>query len=154
MAIVTPGTFSMTALTNEITNDPKALGYGSVASQNPADTATKLNTRPEPIAAAGQEQIYKAYTDSEDLVAAVILTEFAALTQANRDYLTLLFAPKRIKTGDASVRTQVAAVFAGGTTSRTNLIAAASREASRAEALWGENFSVTAEQVYTALGRS
>jgi hypothetical protein len=154
MAIVTPGTFSMAALTSEITNDPKALGYGAVATQNPTTTANLLNTRPEPIATNQQEQIYKAYTPTEDLMPAIVLTEYAALTQANRDYLMTLFSAKQVATGNAALRTQIGAVFGAGTTSRTNLTNSASRDASRAEALWGEGTYITPEQVYTALGRS
>lgn len=152
MAIVTPGTYSMAALTTEVATDPKGLGYAG-ATGNSATIADLMNLSPEPIAAGSQEQIYRTRADTRDLMACIILAEFAALTQANRDYLTMLFSQSQVNTGDANIRTQVASVFGGATTSRANLIAAASKQASRAQALWGDGFSVTPQAVSEALGQ-
>lgn len=149
MAVVTPGTYSMSALMSEITNDPKAIGYAT-ASGNADTIATLMNTSPEPIAVGSQEQIYRNRTASNDLTACLILSEAVALAQGNRDYLAILLSTTQVNTGDANVRTQAAAIFAAGTTSRTNLIAAAQKNASRSEALWGDGFRVTASQVYLA----
>jgi hypothetical protein len=150
MALVTPGTYSMAALMSEVTNDPKGLGYAG-QSGNADSIAVLMNTSPEPIASGSQEQIYRTRVASQDLMAGIVLTEFTALTQANRDYCGMLFSAGFVNTGDANVRTQLAAIFASGTTSRTNLLAAAQKNASRAEALWGDGFRVTAQQVYLAL---
>lgn len=152
MAIVTPGVFSMAALTTEVTTDPKGIGYAG-ASGNAATIADLMNLAPEPIAAGSQEQIYRTRADSRDLMACLILSEYAAITQANRDYLTMLFSQPLVNTGDANIRTQVASVFGGATTSRANLIAAASKQASRSQALFGDGFSVSAVQVSQALGQ-
>jgi len=149
MAIVTPGTYSMSALMSELTNDPKALGYAALG-QNSDALANLMNTAPEPIAAANQEQIFRNYADTRDLVAGLVLTEVAALTQGNRDYLTMVFSTVQVKTGDSNLRTQIGTVFAAGTTSRTNLNNAAQKNATRAEALWGDGFRVTPQQVYLA----
>lgn len=150
MALVTPGTYSMAALMAEITNDPKGLGYAA-QSGNSALIADLMNTSPEPIAGGSQEQIYRSRVAAQDLMAGIVLSEFTALTQANRDYCGMLFSAQFVNTGDANIRTQLSAIFAGGTTSRTNLIAAAQKNASRAEALWGDGYRVTAQQVYLAL---
>ena len=150
MAVVTPGTFSLAALTTEVTTDPKALGYAALAG-NAAAIAVRMNTSPEPIAAGSQEQIFRARVASSDLLACIVLSEFAALTQANRDYCAMLFSTASVNTGDANVRTQLGSIFTAGTTSRANLLAAAQKNASRAEALWGDGFQVTAPQVYLAL---
>jgi hypothetical protein len=152
MALVTPGTFSMAALTTEVTTDPKGLGYAGAAG-NAATIADLMNLSPEPIAAGSQEQIYRARAASSDLIACIILSEFAALTQANRDYCMVLFSTAQVNTGDANVRTQVAAIFAAATTSRANLLAAAQKNACRSEALWGDGFRVTPQQVSAALGQ-
>jgi hypothetical protein len=152
MALVTPGTYSMAALTSEITNDPKGLGYAAQAGNSDA-IAVLMNTSPEPIAAGQQEQIYRTTVASKDLIAGIVLSEFAALTQANRDYCTMLFSAASVNTGDANVRTQLGAIFATNTTSRANMLAAAQKQASRAQALWGstnDGFQVTAQQVYLA----
>ena len=152
MAIVTPGTFSITALATEINTDPKALGYSSLVTAGDYPAIAKLmNTSPEPIAAGQQEQIYRNYADTRDLVAGLVLTEVAALTQANRDFLTMVFSTAQVKTGDSNLRTQMAAVFAAGTTSRTNLTNAAQKNAARSEALFGDNRMVTDHEVYLAL---
>jgi hypothetical protein len=150
MAVVTPGTFSLAALTTEINTDPKALGYAALAGNADA-IAVRMNTSPEPIATASQEQIYRRTTPSADLMAGIVLSEFAALVQANRDYCAMLFSAASVNTGDANVRTQVGSIFGAATTSRANLVAAAQKNASRAEALWGDGFRVTAQQVYLAL---
>jgi hypothetical protein len=150
MPLVTPGAFSMAALTTEVNTDPKGLGYANQAG-NADSIAVLMNTSPEPIASGQQEQIYRNRVESRDLMAGIVLTEFAALTQANRDYCVMLFSASYINTGDANVRTQLGTIFGAGTTSRTNLNNAAQKQASRAEALWGDGFQVRAQQVYLAL---
>lgn len=152
MAIVTPGVYSPAALNTEITTDPKGLGYAGAAG-NSATIADLMNLSPEPIAAGSQEQVYRTRADTRDIMAGIVLSEFAALTQASRDYCTMLFSAPQVNTGDANVRTQLAAIFAAGTTSRTNMIAAAQKNASRAQALWGADFTVSAVQVSQALGQ-
>lgn len=150
MALVTPGTYSLAALMSEISNDPKGLGYAALSGNSDA-IANLMNTSPEPIASGQQEQIYRTRVATNDLMAGIVLTEFAALTQANRDYCVMLFSAGFVNTGDANVRTQLGAIFATNTTSRANMLAAAQKNASRAEALWGDGFRVTAQQVYLAL---
>ena len=152
MALVTPGTYSSAALTTEVTTDPKGLGYAG-ASGNSATIADLMNLAPEPIAAGSQEQIYRNRTESRDMMAGIVLSEFAALVQANRDYCAMLFSAPQINTGDANVRTQLGVIFGGATTSRTNMLAAAQKSASRAEALWGDGFRVTPQAVSAALGQ-
>jgi len=151
MAVVTPGIFSMAALTSEVNADPKGIGYAA-QSGNASTIAGLMNTAPEPIAAGSQEQIYRNRAESRDLMAGIVLSEYAALTQANRDYCAMLFSTPQVNTGDANVRTQLAAIFAAGT-SRTNMIAAAQKNATRAEALWGDGYRVTPQQVAEALGQ-
>jgi hypothetical protein len=149
MPLVTPGTYSMSALMSEITNDPKGLGYSTLAGNADA-IAVRMNTSPEPIATGSREQIYRARIASQDLMAGIVLTEFEVLSQARRDYCTLLFSPAFVNTGDGNVRNQIVAIFPSNTVSLANLAAAAQKEASRAEALWGDGFRVTAQQVYLA----
>jgi hypothetical protein len=149
MAIVTPGTYSMAALMSEITNDPKGLGYSTLGG-NAASIASRMNTSPEPIATGSQEQIYRSTIPAKDLMAGIVLTEFEALSQARRDYCVMLFSAASINTGDANVRNQIVAIFPGNTASLANLSAAAQKQASRAEALWGDGFRVTDQQVYLA----
>ena len=151
MAIVTPGTFTQAALVTEVQNDPKQLGYANINSA--PELAALINTSPEPIAAGQREQIYRNTTPVQDLISQIVLSEWrgAGVTQADRDFITLVFSSANVKTGDANLRTQLGNVFAAGTTTRANLLAAAQKEASRAEALWGDGFRVTPQQAYDAL---
>ncbi len=150
MAVVTPGTFTMAALTSEITNDPLGLGYSTLA-QNSSAIADRMNTAPEPIAVGSQEQIFRNRTETYLVTSKIDRAEFVALAQGVRDYLTVVFAQAFLQTGDANLRTQLGGAFPVGP-SRTAMTAAAQKDATRAEALWGDGFRVTAQQVYTAQG--
>lgn len=130
------------ALKTEITSDPKALGY---AGKSDYEVSVLMNT-------PGQsgETIFKSYTPVEDLVACIVRSEFDALAAAGKTYLDMVFSGAKVKTGDATLRTQMGQLFAAGTTTRTNLTAAASRAASRAEILFGENAAITDADVAIA----
>ena len=149
MALVTPGTYSMAALTSEVTTDPKALGYAG-ASGNAATIADLMNLAPEPIAAP--EQIYRNQTSTYLVTSKIDRAEYVALAQGIRDYLTMMFSTPLLQTGDANLRTQIAQAFPVGA-SRTAMTAAVQKDATRAEALWGDGFRVTAQQVGEALGQ-
>jgi hypothetical protein len=152
MPVVTPGTYTLAALTSELNTDPIAMGYAAVFASC-SSLANLLNQNPEPVGVTGgQESIFRRTVLAEDMVAGIVLTEYAALAQSNRDYLNLLFGPGQVKTGDTNVRTQLGLIFPAGT-SRTNMLAAAQKLASRAEALWGDGFTVSAQTVCQALGR-
>lgn len=154
MAVVTPGTFSWpaarTALADEIAADPRGLGYAALGG-DASDIAQRLNTSPEPIAGAAQEQVYRNRVASSDLMAGIVRDEFTVLGQGVRDYCAMLFSAQFVNTGDANIRTQMAGIFGAATASRANLVAAAQKQASRAEALWGDGFQVSDWQVYMAL---
>ena len=142
--------FTIAALTTEINTDPKALGYATLKAQTngPEAVAAKLNE-----AGASAETLFKSYVPIEDVIAAIVISEYAAATAANRTFLeNVLLKGSKLKSGDANLRTSMAAIFAAGTTSRANLVALASRSASRAEALWGEGYVVSASQASEAMG--
>lgn len=135
---------NLTALAAELNADPKTLGY---TGKSDAQIADLLNTP-----GASSETIFKAYTDTADIVACIVRAEWTALAAADKQFLTevVLAAPK-LKTGDSNLRSAVAGIFAAGTTSRANLTAAASKQATRAEALFGENTTVSHQDVARAL---
>ena len=134
---------NLTALAAEINADPKALGYGG---KSDYAIAVILNTP-----GASGDTLIRAYTDTADLTAGLVAAEVVALSQAARDLLVILTGSNRVKTGDSTLRATLAAIFAAGTTSRTNLIAAASRSCSRAEFLFGEGETIADAQVARAL---
>jgi hypothetical protein len=152
MPIVTPGTYTLAALTSEVNADP--LGLGLATPRNAGQfqgVADILNAIPEPIAAGSQESIFKKMTLTTDLIACIVAADYTALTVTQRDLCALVFSTEMVKTGDAATRTLLASIFAVSTT-RTALIAASSRLCSRAEALWGDGTQISAEQVANALG--
>jgi hypothetical protein len=135
---------SLATLATEINTDPKTLGYTGKSDSQIADL---LNTP-----GASAETIFKAYTDTPDVVACIVRAEWTALAAGDKQFLAeVILAAARVKTGDANLRAAVAGVFANGTTSRANLIAAASKAASRAEALFGEGVTVSHQDVAQAL---
>lgn len=137
---------SYPALEAEITNDPRTLGY---AGKSDYEIATILNTP-----GLSAETIFRAYTDTEDIVAAIIRTEYDALAAAGKTYLNeVILKTRRVKTGDATLRQQIAQLFGLGTTSRTNLTNVASKSASRGEVLFGEGTTISDVDVARALGR-
>ena len=149
MAIVTPGTFSMAALTTEVTTDPKGLGYAALGG-NAASISDLMNLAPEPIAAP--EQIYRNQIATYLVTSKIDRAEFVALAAGIRDYLIVMFSTPLLQTGDANLRTQVAQAFPVGA-SRTAMTAAVQKDATRCEALWGDGFRVTPQQVSEALGQ-
>lgn len=140
--------FTLQQLKNEITGDPVAMGY--VGKQD-GDIAALLNTVGLP--AAAPSTVFKATTPIEDVIACIEPAEYAALAAASKDFLisVVLRAP-RLKTGDATFRSRMGAIFTAGTgpISRAALIAVASRPSSRAEALWGEGTVITDQNVAQA----
>lgn len=132
------------ALLTEITTDPRTLGY---AGKSDSQIADLLNTP-----GASAETIFKAYTDTADVVAGIVRTEWNSLAAQEKQFLDLLCGSPKLKTGDANLRTSMAGIFANGTTSRANLIAAASKPAARAEVLFGEGTTVSHLDVARARG--
>lgn len=139
---------TLTALRTEIDNDPKTLGYATLKAQSngPEAVAAKINE-----AGASAETLTPTWTDTTEVLAVLVGAEILALTQANRDMLAILTSTVRVKTGSSTLRTAMAAIFGGATTSRANLIALTTRAASRGEALWGEGTQVSAQDVSLAL---
>lgn len=131
-----------TALKTEINTDPKGLGYSG---KSDYEISVLMNT-----AGASSETLFKSYTPTEDLVACIVRSEFDALAAAGKTYLDMVFQAPKVKTGDATLRTQMGALFAAGTTTRTNLTNSASRAATRAEILFGENAYITDQDVAIA----
>ncbi len=129
-------------LKTEIATDPQTLGY---AGQSDYDVSVLMNTP-----GASGETLFKSYTPTEDLVACIVRAEFDALAAAGKTYLQMVFQAHKVKTGDATLRTQLGTLFAAGTATRTNLTNAASRPASRAEILFGENSYVSDQDIAIA----
>lgn len=130
-------------LRTEIDTDPEGLGY---AGKSDYEISVLMNT-----AGASGETIFKSYTPVEDIAACIVRSEYDALAAAGKTYLNeIVLKGTKVKTGDATLRAQIAALFGAGTTTRTNLTNIASRAASRSEILFGENANITDADVAIA----
>lgn len=101
-------------------------------------------------------QINKGYLTPDEIANAIVYTEYSAGgTGANigRQYVDMLMGIPRINVEEgAQPRTGLLTIFATGTTTRANLIAAASRNGSRAEQLFNErDIRVSSSDVARAL---
>jgi hypothetical protein len=134
---------------DEINADPKTLGYATLWAQTngPEAVAARMN---ELGAANPDETLFKAYVNTEEILAEMVWTEYTAWTAAVKSGIDQYLRGTRIKTGSAALRASLAAMIPAGT-SKTNMIAAASRVCSRAEFLWGEGTQISDVQVADAM---
>lgn len=140
-----------TILTTELTIDPIALGYAPliVAGSDNLITA-KLN------AIILNNKVKLKQVAINDFIACIVLTEYIALTQAQRDFLSMLCISTRIDLSDVTISTSIDGIFglksANGVT-RTAIEKASKRDGSRMETLFGANVIATDYDVAKALGR-
>jgi hypothetical protein len=141
--------FTLAQLAAEVNNDPSTLGLVALKTAGSDQAiADALNLVRATITGINRNDI-----SAKELMAAVVLAEYTALTQANRDLWQALLTIAPLDAQDTQTRTTVGAIFGTGTTTRTNLQALASRTGSRAEQLWGTGTRVTALDVSRALAR-
>jgi hypothetical protein len=136
-------------LKTELDADPLSLGYAIHLSPNPESpqgAADLLNT----IGASG-EVIDVTVVDAITVSAAVVVSEFLALTDGEQGMWLAIVGRDEVPVKNPDLRAQILAIWAGGTTTRTNLTSLQSRSASRGEALFGEGILVTHEHVSGAL---
>lgn len=128
MADITEADYPM--LKDELTTDPKGLGYAAMTDSEAAD---KLNQ----IGASG-EKIGRETVDGQEANKCVLISEYVALSAAQRDAWTAIISAGsgQIDVDDQRVRDQIAAIWDAGTDTRQNLLTLADRDASRAEVLF------------------
>ena len=134
-----------TELNVEIATDPKSLGYSGKS--NP-DIAALLNA-----IGGSSETIDQGALDGQELQKAVVISEYTALSDIQRDAWVLIISAGagQVDIADQRVRGQIAAIWGSGTTTRANLLALTSRDASRAEVLFGAGASVSHTDVGKAV---
>lgn len=131
-------------LATEINTDPRGLGY---AGKSDYEIATLMNTP-----GLSSETIFRAYTPLEEITAAVVRADYDSLAAAGKTYWDQVVTKSaKVKTGDATLRTQIGALFPAGTQTRTNLTAVASKSATRGEVLFGEGAHISDADVAQAL---
>ena len=137
------------ALLAELQADPQTLGYAAlVAANNDKALADLLNDKTKGGA------IDRVTVSASELQSCVVGSEYLTLTADQKSlWQSILLAASDggVRMLNANIRAQALAVWAGGTTTRTNLGAAQTRAGSRAEVLWGEGATVSYSDVGIAL---
>lgn len=138
------------ALKTEIQTDPLGLGYDV--------SPTFYVTNEDDMAVAGllnevggsSETIEPDFVSAADAQAAVLGSEWAGLSDVKQRGWLAIVGLGEIPVKNANIRAQITAIWDPGTT-RDNLIALQTRDASRAEALFGEGVTVSHTDVAIAL---
>lgn len=134
-------------LKTELTTDPMTLGYAPyIASGNHLSIADLMNT----VGLSGETIKREAITQDEFLQA-IVYTEYAAITAAQRDYLATISNADTVDITGTNVKDGLWAVFGSATTTRANFNTLQTRPASRAEKLGGKGYQVTTEEIAKAL---
>ena len=129
----------LVALEAEVTADSAGLGYKEQGGAWKSDTAVAelLNDRSK------GDTIRRSTLSSQEFAAAIDLTEYEALTDARRAYLSLLLlSSDRVDASEPAVFSAVTSIFGAGSATRASLLGRIQRPGSRAEVLWGEGAKV------------
>ncbi len=138
-------TINYSQLKTEIQTDPAALGYAPfIASGSDNAIADLLN-------AVGAFSINRTRIPAVEVVNAIVPTEWTALTADEKNRISFIVSAGEVDASAANTRSAFLAAFAGGTTTRANLVALQTRPGSRAEALFGSGTFVSADDVAKAL---
>lgn len=118
----------------ELDADPKSLGLTAMDDPTAADKLNEIG--------ASSEIVPRGVIDGQELQKAVVISEYSALADAERDgWMAIISAGDgQVDIDDARVIAQATAIWSG-TTTLTNLAALQTRPASRAEALFGHGVS-------------
>jgi len=133
-----------TVLKTELTTDPNGYGFAAhVASGTTWKLAEMMNE------VRGSISVYRSAVPAWEIVANTVKADYDALTAGDKQLYGILVSTGTLDTTDARVRSMFASIFGAGTTTRTNLVAMASRNGSRSEQLF--NQSVSSEDCSKAL---
>ncbi len=124
-------------LKTEIQTDPMTLGY---AGKTNPEVAALLNE-----VGLSSEAVNVGTIDGQELSKAVVISEYTALTDAQRQaWTTILSAGDgQVDVDDTRVVDQIGAIWGVPTTTRANLLALKTRSASRAEVVFAPGTTVT-----------
>jgi hypothetical protein len=106
--------------------EPGSLGYTGLSDQAAADKLNATNTG---------RTLPRAVIPTWEMREAIVQSEYAAATAANRQWLDMILAGENVTAAPGNIRTGLLAIFAAGSTTRANLAALQTRTVSRAEEL-------------------
>lgn len=112
------------ALKNEITNDPLTRGYSSMTD---AAVAVDMET---PYRSAGGDSI-----TGTELLESTVASEYDSLTASQKALYVAMIGMSSIDIANANVRAFLTGMFTGGTATRTNLVALATKNITRSAEL-------------------
>ena len=114
------------ALRNELLNDPVALGYAGKTDQQAADLLNSTTTG---------RTLPRTSVPTTEVLGAILNTDWPAAASASESKLRAILGMPFVDASNGNIRGLFQAIFAAGTTTRTNLLALANRTVSRAEEL-------------------
>lgn len=119
--------FDLQILVDEISVDPKGMGYSGKSSQEIMDL---LNA----VGGSG-ETVNVGVLDAYLIVNELVVSEFTALSATKRQAIQLVVSAGQVDVSNEMVKNLFLNCFEVGSETRDNLIAIATRSASRAEVL-------------------
>ena len=131
---------------SELTTELENAAYGGL---NTSGVQALINS----LTSAGAAQIDVDFLTSANMQAAVVATEYASLDALRRDlWLTIMVsaADEGVNIRTQSMKDQILAVWASGTTTRNQIAALQRRVGSRAEVLWLDGAVVTRQHILEA----
>lgn len=135
----------LTALKNEIINDPENIGYAPYRWHDSSGLALLLNTPRQ----SGPE-ISITTVSADKLRSRVKKSEYDLLSTADKDYLSFLLSGETVDTSVSTLQTDLAALFPVGSVTRTNWLELIRKKACRAEELWGVDVRVRVSDIDAA----
>lgn len=116
------------ALKSEIELDPVTLSYGGKSDAEIADIMNSYATG---------RTVNQEIIDTWEILEATVPAEWTALTAAEKQRYQTIISCGTVNVKGTNIRSQLAAMFIAGTTTRTNLLALQTKTGSRAEELFG-----------------
>lgn len=125
------------ALKAELDTDPGGLGYGPhLASGNDIALVDLLNAINPAIS------VPRDLIPSYEIFEAIVPTEWSALSAQEKQRIQVILSMGQVDVRGTNTKNAFIEAFAGGTQTRANLIALATRPGSRAEELFGQSVSL------------
>ncbi len=135
---------SLAGLKIELQTDPNAYGYAATGGDEAAKAALLNQVR-------AQISISRGIVPAREVVEATVAAEWASLSAAEKQRYQTITGAGEVNTEAANIQAAFLAMFAGGTATRTALIALATRSGSRAEQLFGVGVVVSHQDIAAAL---
>lgn len=135
--------YTITALHNEIHNDPAHLGYSTIGFGAIGGLQAAINS----LTGAGSAPVPADPISGAKLLSIINANEIDTLTIGQKQDLQLYTSAQSVNIGDPSFQDWILGVFTNGAApiSHAALSAAASRTGSRAEVLWGTGTNVSTQ---------